>query len=157
MDTDTLSPGDNIYDILQSAIADSDLMLLLASPTTLESNWVQYEVSLARSLGKSILPVPVDEVTTEFSNIVSRIVHDVQSVTIVEDTNTRQFLGASSLSLASLANEILPYITALVQIQRVIDDIEGNKQIIESFKYMKDRLDNKRLIWTNKAGFNEIH
>ena len=57
---DQLKAGENWSDVLRSRIRDSQFFLLLLTPKTLESSWVQQELGAAWALGKRIVAVATD-------------------------------------------------------------------------------------------------
>lgn len=58
---DQLKVGENWSDVLRSRIRDSQYFVLLLTPNTFESSWVQQELGAAWALGKRIVAVASDE------------------------------------------------------------------------------------------------
>jgi hypothetical protein len=52
---DTLQPGDDWRKTTQTAIKQSDALILIASPDALSSSWALYETGAAEALGKRVM------------------------------------------------------------------------------------------------------
>jgi TIR domain/Mind bomb SH3 repeat domain len=57
LDEKDIQTGDSIDDSIQEHLAESDEVLMLLSPTALDSHWVLLEIGGARALGKRLVPV----------------------------------------------------------------------------------------------------
>ena len=57
---DQLRAGENWSEVLRSRLRDSEYFLLLLTPKTLESSWVQQELGAAWALGKRMIAVVTD-------------------------------------------------------------------------------------------------
>ena len=57
---DQLRAGENWSEVLRAQLRDSEYFLLLLTPKTLESSWVQQELGAAWALGKRMIAVVTD-------------------------------------------------------------------------------------------------
>lgn len=76
--TETLSAGENWVSKLKSALSSCDIFLVLLSPSSINSNWVLYEVGAAWGLGKPIIPIIIDSEMS--SNIIPAPLNQLQLV-----------------------------------------------------------------------------
>lgn len=76
--SDRISAGENWRSKIKKALSESDYFLVLLSPTSVESRWVQFELGVAWGLNKSIIPI----VTSP--DVVGRIPLDLADLPILE-------------------------------------------------------------------------
>ena len=76
--TDQISAGENWRSKIKKALSESDFFLVLLSPTSVQSKWVQFELGAAWGLNKFIIPV----VTSK--EVVSRIPLDLGELHVFE-------------------------------------------------------------------------
>lgn len=76
--TDKMSAGENWRLKIKRALSDSDFFLVLLSPTSVQSKWVQFELGAAWGLNKPIIPV----VTSH--EVVNRIPLDLGELHVVD-------------------------------------------------------------------------
>jgi TIR domain-containing protein/nucleoside 2-deoxyribosyltransferase-like protein len=89
-----MQPGENWRKAIQSAIKQSDALVIVAlTPQTLSSSWMAYEVGIAEALGKRVMLLipnkyPVTELPDDFASTPTveidpqapeRAAHDVAS------------------------------------------------------------------------------
>jgi hypothetical protein len=72
--TDKISAGQNWRSKIKKELSQSDYFLVLLSPTSVQSKWVQFELGAAWGLNKFIIPVVtsqdiVDQIPLEFGNL----------------------------------------------------------------------------------------
>ncbi len=59
LDKADIAAGDSIPSAVRAALKGSKAVLVLLSPRSLQSEWVQFEIGAAEALGKKIVPVIV--------------------------------------------------------------------------------------------------
>jgi hypothetical protein len=57
LDAADIAAGASIPSAIRNALLQSSAMVVLLSPSALQSNWVQFEIGAAEALGKKIIPV----------------------------------------------------------------------------------------------------
>ncbi|HZE63679.1 MAG TPA: toll/interleukin-1 receptor domain-containing protein [Pyrinomonadaceae bacterium] len=72
--TDKMSAGENWQSKIKKELSKSDYFLVILSPTSIESKWVQFELGAAWGLNKFIIPVVTSEevinrIPLEFSHL----------------------------------------------------------------------------------------
>jgi hypothetical protein len=58
--TDKLSAGEKWQSVIRQKLSSSDYFLVLLSPSSINSKWVQFELGLAWGLDKTIIPIITD-------------------------------------------------------------------------------------------------
>jgi hypothetical protein len=76
--SDKISAGEKWQSKIKQALAKSDFFLVLLSPSSVQSKWVQFELGAAWGLNKSIIPI----VTSH--EVVNRIPLDLAELEVVE-------------------------------------------------------------------------
>ena len=76
--SDKMSAGENWRPKIKKALSESDFFLVLLSPTSVQSRWVQFELGVAWGLNKFIIPI----VTSH--DVVDRIPLDLAELPLVE-------------------------------------------------------------------------
>ena len=76
--TDKISAGENWRSKIKRALSDSDFFLVLLSPTSVQSRWIQFELGAAWGLNKPIIAV----VTSH--EVVNRIPLDLGELHVVD-------------------------------------------------------------------------
>jgi hypothetical protein len=56
-DAADIAPGEDFSSAVQSALERSSALIVLLSPRTLDSEWVQFEIGAAKALDKKIIPI----------------------------------------------------------------------------------------------------
>jgi hypothetical protein len=92
MDTADLAGGEAFSASIRDALRRSSAVVVLISPRSLDSKWVQFEIGAAEALGKRIIPVII-----EGKDIESSIPDALWGVT---------WLDARDKSLSEVAREI---------------------------------------------------
>lgn len=67
MDQSDIATGDAIADKLKESLRQASAIVLLVSERSLKSQWVQFELGAAFAMGKSIIPILIDEAGIEIS------------------------------------------------------------------------------------------
>jgi hypothetical protein len=62
LDSADISAGNAIAKDMRKALADASAFIVLLSPSALRSQWVQFELGAAVSLGKPLVPVLVEDI-----------------------------------------------------------------------------------------------
>jgi len=57
LDAADIAAGASIPSAIRNALLESSAIVVLLSPSALQSNWVQFEIGAAEALGKKIIPV----------------------------------------------------------------------------------------------------
>jgi hypothetical protein len=60
MDASDLATGSSIASEVRNALNHASAVLVLLSPASLHSQWVQFEIGAAEALGKPIIPVLIE-------------------------------------------------------------------------------------------------
>lgn len=76
-----IQAGDNIREILKSEITASSRVVIITSPNSAQSQWVNYEAGMASALGKPIVVVGVGGVGNKFLQALG----DVQTIEIEDE------------------------------------------------------------------------
>jgi len=64
-DFESLKHGSDFNETISSLIADSDLVVFLASPQVFQSKWVAAELAYAKALQKTVIPIKIEGVSNE--------------------------------------------------------------------------------------------
>jgi hypothetical protein len=82
LDEKDISTGDCIRTEIQKQIGDSDHVLILISPSSLNSHWVFIELGCALALEKKVIPillhVGTNEIPLAISNLLARDINDLE-------------------------------------------------------------------------------
>lgn len=76
--SDELSAGEKWQSVIRQQLSASDYFLVLLSPTSINSKWVQFELGLAWGLDKTIIPITTDR------GIINKIPLDLRNLQILD-------------------------------------------------------------------------
>jgi hypothetical protein len=83
LDAKNLKTGDTIDDAIQDELRDCDEILMLLSPTALQSTWVMLEIGGAKALKKRLIPIMLhigaNDVPAPLSKDLARDLNDIDS------------------------------------------------------------------------------
>lgn len=76
--SDKLSAGEKWQSVIRQKLSESDYFLVLLSPASINSKWVQFELGLAWGLDKTIIPVTTDR------EIIPKIPLDLRNLQVLD-------------------------------------------------------------------------
>jgi len=76
--SDRLSAGEKWQSVIRQKLSACDYFLVLLSPTSINSKWVQFELGLAWGLDKTIVPIITDP------NIINKIPLDLRNLHVLD-------------------------------------------------------------------------
>jgi hypothetical protein len=95
-------PGDNFAEKISDALKDSDAMVVLLSPASLESNYVQWEIEYAlgnKSYKQRVIPVLVGSEENISSESIPWILRKLQMIRLTEPEQSDEEINQISEAL----------------------------------------------------------
>lgn len=96
LDAADIAAGASIPSAIRNALLESSAMVVLLSPSALQSNWVQFEIGAAEALGKKIIPVIISGSLAE-----SGIPEILKDRKVIDARNRPQTVVAEEINIAS--------------------------------------------------------
>jgi hypothetical protein len=151
-----LQPGDSIAEMVRDAVRSSDYILVLLSPRSVGSKWVQYELSTAYTLdlearGIGVLPVIVEhcpippllaqrqwiDLSVDFDAAVDRLSEWIRGIPMVDfsQLNSHLFEGLVADLLRQLGFGMVQQEVAIQDAEGLIFefDIKAEREITDPF------------------------
>jgi len=150
LDTHDVRPGEPFQDVLWHRLCDSDVMVMLDTPTYFESKWTRQELGRARAKEIHVLRVVWPDHTGSTLTTLAETIYlgadDLRGADgpLVEHTVDRIALAVERLRSKSIASRYMSITGRLrVDVERIGGSIAG----ISSHRAIAIQLDDKRRVW----------
>lgn len=150
LDTHDIRPGDPFQDVLWNRLCDSDVMVMLDTPTYFESRWTREEIGRARAKEIHVLrivwPDHCPNKLTDLAETIYLELHELQAEDgpIVTATADQIALQTESLRSRSIASRFMSISGKLrADVERIGGKVEG----IGAHRAVAIRLLDDRLLW----------
>ena len=150
LDTHDIRPGEPFQDVLWHRLCDSDVMVMLDTPTYFESKWTRQELGLARAKEIHVLRVVwPDHTPTRHTDFAETIYLDRAELSggdgpIVDDTAERVVLAVESLRSRSIASR---YMSITGKLRAEIEKIGGTVEGVGAHRAVALRLPDYGNLW----------
>lgn len=150
LDTHDIRPGEPFQDVLWHRLCDSDVMVMLDTPTYFESKWTRQELGRARAKEIHVLRVVWPEHTpTKHTDFAETIYLDRAELSggdgpIVDDTAERIVLAVESLRSRSIASR---YMSITGKLRAEIEKIGGTVEGVGAHRAVALRLPGDGNLW----------
>jgi hypothetical protein len=150
LDTHDIRPGEPFQDVLWHRLCDSDVMVMLDTPTYFESKWTRQEIGRARAKEIQVFRVVWPEHTpSKFTDIAETVYLDPSELDgddgpIVDKVANSIILGVESLRSRSIASRYMSITGRLrVEVERIGAKVEG----VGAHRAISVRLLGDRKLW----------
>lgn len=150
LDTHDIRPGEPFQDVLWHRLCDSDVMVMLDTPTYFESKWTRQELGRARAKEIHVLRVVwPDHTPTRHTDFAETIYLDRAELSggdgpIADDTAERIVLAVESLRSRSIASR---YMSITGKLRAEIEKIGGTVEGVGAHRAVALRLPDDGSIW----------
>lgn len=96
LDAADIAAGASIPSAIRNALLESSAIVVLLSPSALQSNWVQFEIGAAEALGKKIIPVIISGSLAE-----SGLPEILKDRKVIDARNRPKTVVAEEINIAS--------------------------------------------------------
>lgn len=150
LDTHDVRPGDPFQDVLWHRLCDSDVMVMLDTPTYFDSRWTRQEIGRARAKEIHVLRVVWPEhVPTKLADLAETIYlepHELRGADgpIIEGTANSIVLAVEDLRSRSIASR---YLSITGKLRADVERIGGEVIGIGAHRAVAVRLLSERKLW----------
>jgi hypothetical protein len=150
LDTHDIRPGEPFQDVLWHRLCDSDVMIMLDTPTYFEGKWTRQELGRARAKEVHVLRVIwPDHVASTLTALAETIYLNAGDLVaadgpIIEATADRIALAVERLRSKSIASR---YMSITGKLRADVERIGGSIVGIGSHRAIAIQLDDKRRAW----------
>ncbi len=105
-DETEILPGDNFAEKISNALKESDAMIVLISPDSLKSKWVQWEIEYAlgdKSYNRRVIPVLVGSEENISSESIPWILRKLQMIRLSKPEQTEEGINQITEALKQAA------------------------------------------------------
>jgi len=150
LDTHDIRPGDSFQEILWHRLVDSDIMIMLDTPSYFDSRWTRQEIGRARAKEIQVLrviwPGHKPNKITDFSETIYLEIGDLEGPKgpIKNSTAERIVLQVERLRSHSIAAR---YMSITGKLKAEVEKIGANVEAIGAYRAIAVRLLDDRRIW----------
>jgi hypothetical protein len=150
LDTHDIRPGDPFQDVLWHRLVDSDVMVMLDTPTYFESRWTREEIGRARAKDIQVLRIIWPAHTpTRMMELSETIYLDAEHLTapdgpIAEETANTIVLRVEHLRSRSIAAR---YMSITGKLKADVEKIGATVEGVGAYRSIALRLSDDRRIW----------
>jgi hypothetical protein len=150
LDTHDIRPGEPFQDVLWHRLCDSDVMLMLDTPTYFESKWTRQELGRARAKEIHVLRVVwPDHTPTKHTDFAETIYLDRAELSggdgpIVAEVADQIVLAIESLRSRSIASR---YMSITGKLRAEVEKIGGEIEGVGAHRAISVRLPDDRKLW----------
>ena len=150
LDTHNIRPGEPFQDVLWHRLCDSDVMIMLDTPTYFDSKWTRQELGRARAKEIHVLRVVwPDHSPTSQTDFAETIYLDRAELSgddgpIVEDVANRIVLAVEDLRSRSIASR---YMSITGKLRAEVEKIGATLEGIGAHRAISIRLQDGRKLW----------
>jgi hypothetical protein len=150
LDTHDVRPGEPFQDVLWHRLCDSDVMIMLDTPTYFESKWTRQELGRARAkeihVLRAVWPDHVANTLTALAETIYLNAADLRAADgpLIETTADRIALAVERLRSKSIASR---YMSITGKLRADVERIGGSIVGIGAHRAIAIQLDDKRRVW----------
>ena len=150
LDTHDIRPGDPFQDVLWHRLCDSDVMVMLDTPTYFESKWTKQEIGRARAKEIHVLRVVwPDHRPSRFTDLAETIYLDPNELEgkdgpIIAKTADDIVLAVERLRSRSIASR---YMSITGKLRAEVLKIEGTVEGVGAHRAVSIKLEDGRKVW----------
>jgi len=150
LDTHDIRPGDPFQDVLWHRLCDSDVMVMLDSPTYFDSKWTRQEIGRARAKEIHVLRVVWSDYTpsklTDLAETIYLDPHELEGPDgpIITSTADQIMRAVESLRSRSIASR---YLSITGKLRADVEKIGAHVEGIGAHRAVAVRLLNDRKVW----------
>lgn len=150
LDTHDIRPGEPFQDILWNRLCDSDVMVMLDTPTYFESKWTRQEIGRARAKGIQVLrviwPAHTPSKLTDLAETIYLDPEELKEINgpLLEKTADSIVLTVESLRSRSIASR---YMSITGKLRADVEMIGATVEGIGAHRAISIRLLNDRTVW----------
>jgi hypothetical protein len=150
LDTHDVRPGDSFQEVLWQRLCDSDVMIMLDTPSYFESKWTRFEIGRARAKEIHVLRVvwPAHQ-PRKFTDLAETIYledHELEGIDgpLVEATAEQIVLAAENLRSRSIASR---YLSITGKLRADVEKIGGAVDGVGAHRAIALRLMDNTKLW----------
>lgn len=150
LDTHDIMPGDPFQDVLWHRLCDSDVMVMLDTPTYFERKWTRQEIGRARAKEIHVLRVVWPDYTpnkmTDLAETIYLEPHELEAADgpIIAKTVDQIILAAEALRSRSIASR---YMSMTGKVRAEVTKIGATFEGVGAHRALAIRLNDGRKIW----------
>lgn len=150
LDTHDIRPGEPFQEVLWNRLCDSDVMVMLDTPTYFDSKWTRQEIGRARAKGIQVLrviwPAHTPSKLTDLSETIYLESDELQGEggPLIEEVGSQIVLAVESLRSRSIASR---YMSITGKLRADVEMIGATVEGVGAHRAISIRLLNNDIVW----------